>query len=333
MPRALTARALMERALAMPREQIPRALTRLTVKELTKLTARELTNNLPAPRKPCPLTTPRPHPRRKPCLLIRLIPKELTPLHHHHRTTRKPTARAREVDADLWRREQRMPHRRPAVEIWQTRKRHHQQLLVLCPHHQTPRLVPRVATKEQTPRCLLLRTPLHQLLRVVTREAILQCLHHQTQLPQNPRAETKEATPQPNLPRRKEREATRLSHQPRKKTKDLRPRHNRLRKKARVRRPRRLLPKAALTAKELTTNLPVPRMAPMERAPTRRALTERALAMPREPTANLLMERALTAREPMENRAARTPRDLKMAREWRTKNRDGALLMVLALSD
>merc|ERR1719361_838038 len=39
----------------------------------------------------------------------------------------------------------------------------------------------------------------------------------------------------------------------------------------------------------------------MERAPTRRALTERALAMPKEPTANLLMERALTAREPMEN--------------------------------
>merc|ERR550532_960374 len=42
-------------------------------------------------------------------------------------------------------------------------------------------------------------------------------------------------------------------------------------------------------------------MAPMERAPTRRALMERALAMLREPMANLPMERALTAREPMEN--------------------------------
>merc|ERR1719242_2737598 len=142
--------------------------------------AKELTNNLPAPRKPCPLTTPRLLPRRKQCLLIRLIPKERTLLRLHHRTTRKPTARAREVDADSWRREQRMPHRRPAVEIWRTRKR-----------------------------------------------------HHQTLLPQNPRAETKEATPQPNLPRRKEREAIRLSHLPRKKAKDLTPRHNRFRKKAR----------------------------------------------------------------------------------------------------
>merc|ERR1719361_2965562 len=190
------AREPMERALVMPREQIPRALTRLTAKELIRLMARELTNNLPAPRKPCPLTTPRLQPRRKPCLLIRLIPKELTPLRRHHRTTRKPTARAREVDADLWRREERMPRRRPAVEIWRTRKRHHQQLLVICPHHQTPRLVPRVETKELTPRCLLRRTPLHQLLRVETREATRLCPHHQTQLPRNPRAETKEATPQ-----------------------------------------------------------------------------------------------------------------------------------------
>merc|ERR1719242_2043978 len=55
MPRELTAREPMERALAMPREQIPRALTRLTVRELTRLMARELTNNLPALRKPCPL--------------------------------------------------------------------------------------------------------------------------------------------------------------------------------------------------------------------------------------------------------------------------------------
>merc|ERR1719361_1351202 len=235
MPRELTAREPMERALVMLKEQIPRALTRLTAREPIRLMARELMNNLPAPRKPCPLTTPRLLPRRKPCLLTRLIPKERTPLRLHHRMTRKPTARAREVDADSWRREQRMPRRRPAVEIWQTRKRHHQQLLVLCPHHQTPRLVPRVATKEQTPRCLLRRTPLHQLLRVETREAILQCLHHQTQLPRNPRAATKEAIPQPNLPRRK----------------------------ARERRPRRLLPKAALTAKELTENL---LMAPMERA-------------------------------------------------------------------
>merc|ERR1719242_769884 len=160
MPRELTTRELMERALVMPKEQIPRALTRLTVRELIRLMARELTNNLPAPRKPCPLTTPRLQPRRKPCLLIRLIPKELTRLHLHHRTTRKPTARAREVDADLWRREQRMPHRRPAVEIWQTRKRHHQQPLVFCPHHQTPRLVPRVKTKELTPPCLLRQTQL-----------------------------------------------------------------------------------------------------------------------------------------------------------------------------
>merc|ERR1719242_2797983 len=196
MPRELTAREPMERALVTPREQIPRALTRLTARELTRLMARELMNNLPAPRKPCPLTTRKLQPRRKPCLLIRLIPKERTPLRLHHRTTRKPTARAREVDADSWRREQRMPHRRPAVEIWRTRKRHHQQLLVLCPHHQTPRLVPRVATKELTPRCLLRRTPLHQPARVATREAILQCPHHQTQLPRNPRAETKEATPQ-----------------------------------------------------------------------------------------------------------------------------------------
>merc|ERR1719361_2647728 len=57
MLRALTAREPMERALAMPREQIPRALTRLTAKELT--------NNLPAPRKPCPLTTRKLQPRRK----------------------------------------------------------------------------------------------------------------------------------------------------------------------------------------------------------------------------------------------------------------------------
>merc|ERR550539_611918 len=133
MPRELTAREPMERALVMLKEQIPRALIRLTAKELTKLTARELTNNLPAPRKPCPLITRKLQPRRKPCLLIRLIPKELTPLRRHHRTTRKPTARAREVDADLWRREQRMPRRRPVVEIWRTRKRHHQQLLMLCP--------------------------------------------------------------------------------------------------------------------------------------------------------------------------------------------------------
>merc|ERR550525_156758 len=74
----------------MPKEQIPRALTRLT--------ARELTRNHPAPRKPCPLTTPRLLPPRRACLLIRLSPKERTRLnhHHHHRTTRKPTARARE---------------------------------------------------------------------------------------------------------------------------------------------------------------------------------------------------------------------------------------------
>merc|ERR1719361_3252807 len=117
MPKEPIAREPMERALEMPREQIPRALTRLM--------ARELMNNLPAPKKPCPLTTPRLQPRRKPCLLIRLIPKELTLLHRHHRTTRKPTARAREVDADLWRREQRMPHRRPAVDadLWRREQR------------------------------------------------------------------------------------------------------------------------------------------------------------------------------------------------------------------
>merc|ERR1712130_290998 len=83
----------------MPRELIPRALTRLTAKELTR--------KLPAPRKPCHLTTPRLLPPRRACLLIRQSPKERTRLnHHHHRTTRKPTARAREVDADSWRREQ-----------------------------------------------------------------------------------------------------------------------------------------------------------------------------------------------------------------------------------
>merc|ERR550539_2272215 len=133
MPKEPIAREPMERALVMPREQIPRALTRLTAKEPIRLMARELTNNLPAPRKPCRLRIPKLQPRRKPCLLIRLIPKELTPLRLHHRMTRKPTARAREVDADLWRREQRMPRRRPVVEIWRTRKRHHQQLLMLCP--------------------------------------------------------------------------------------------------------------------------------------------------------------------------------------------------------
>merc|ERR550525_782346 len=145
----------------MPKEQIPRAPTRLT--------ARELTRKLPAPRKLCPLTTPRLLPPRRACLLIRLSPKERTRLnHHHHRTSRKPTARAREVDADLWRREQRMPHRRPAKEM----------LLFL--HHQRLLRLP----KELTPRCL----------------------HHLTQLLPNPRAETREVTPQPNLPRRKERQ-------------------------------------------------------------------------------------------------------------------------------
>merc|ERR1719242_1399379 len=102
MPRELTAREPMERALAMPKEQIPRALTKLTAREPIRLMARELTNNLPAPRKPCPLTTRKLQPRRKPCLLIRLIPKGLTLLHLHHRTTRKLTARAREAEADLW---------------------------------------------------------------------------------------------------------------------------------------------------------------------------------------------------------------------------------------
>merc|ERR1719361_1866457 len=58
MPRELTAREPMERALAMPKEQIPRALTRLTAREPIRLMAREL-KKLPAPRKPCPLTTPR----------------------------------------------------------------------------------------------------------------------------------------------------------------------------------------------------------------------------------------------------------------------------------
>merc|ERR550525_1788728 len=246
----------------MPKEQIPRAPTRLT--------ARELTRKLPAPRKPCPLTTPRLQLRRKACLLTRPTPKERTRLnHHHHRTTRKPTVRAREVDADLWRREQRMPRRRPAKEMLRTRKRHHLQLPVVYPHHQTPPRHPR----ELTPRCLHHQIPLFPSPKEVTREAILQwphhqtpqrqsqreatkvltprCHHHLTQLHRNPRAETKEAIPQPNLLRRKEREVKRLSHLPRKKVKDPRPLLQ-IPKKARVRRPRPLLLKAALTEKELT---------------------------------------------------------------------------------
>merc|ERR1712130_41497 len=125
----------------------------------------------------------------------------------------------------------------------------------------------------------------------VTREAIRQWPHHQTPQRRNPREETREVTPQPNLPQRKEREAKRRSHLPRKKARDprlLRHQIPRDPKKARVRRPRRLLPKAALTERELT--------------------------------ANLLMERALTAREPMESllMARALARDRKMARDQRT---------------
>merc|ERR1712130_1080531 len=118
------------------------------------------------------------------------------------------------------------------------------------------------------------------------------------------------------IPPMDRREEKRLSHLPRKKAKDPRPLQLQIRrdpKKARVRKPQLLLPKAALTAKE----------------PTQRALTERAPAMPR----------ALTARAPMENQAAkmlrdqRMARDPKMEREWRTNNRAGALLMDLVLSD
>merc|ERR1712130_727463 len=56
----------------------------------------------------------------------------------------------------------------------------------------------------------------------VTREAIRQWPHHQTPQRRNPREETREVTPQPNLPQRKEREAKRRSHLHRKMARDQR---------------------------------------------------------------------------------------------------------------